>query len=148
MPAKRELDLAVVENLRNQGKTWQEIAVELGWNVSGLRCRLRQEGYLQREYRHDFIASKKRDEAADNADGVPIDWAWAEKMFMAGCELRDVAASFGVNEKYFSARYQKSAEAVHPDINFWIEQCRAKGRCALKLAQYETLLKRKLERNE
>lgn len=143
MPPKRELDIGRIKELRGNGATWQEIAVVLGWNVSALRARLRNDGYFATEYREKYLSAKKA-QFKDDLDGVPIDWNAAEKMFMAGCDAKDVAASFGVNETYFAERYAKSKQAVHPSLDFWIEQCRAQGRCALKLAQYEHLLKRRL----
>lgn len=144
MPAKRDLDMEAVKRLRESGATWQDVAGQLGWNVSALRERLQRDGYFAMEYKQKYTQNSPQIEVVD---GVPIDWESAEKLFMAGCEIKDVAAAFGVNEDYFAERYKKSANSALPALEYWVEQCRAKGRCALKLAQYEALLRRKVDVN-
>ena len=144
MPPKRELDVSKVKKLRDSGATWQDVAGELGWNVSALRERLQREGYFALEYREKY---NNQSPSIETVDGVSIDWEAAERMFMAGCEIKDVAASFGVNEDYFSERYKKCTKSALPSLEYWVEQCRAKGRCALKMAQYEALLKKRIDVN-
>lgn len=132
MTKKRELNLKEVQKLRNNGATWQNVANSLGWNMSALRDRLRREGYFEKPE----MLTQDDTPKEDNADGVFINWTTAENLLKAGCQVADVAATFGVSAEYFEKRYLASRFSRFSNFTAFLLSCRAAGRCELKEALF------------
>lgn len=132
MTKKRDLNIRDVQKLRNAGATWQNVAASLGWNMSALRDRLRREGYFEKPENLTQEDTPKE----DTADGVFISWTTAENLLKAGCQVADVAATFGVTADYFKSRYLKSRFSRFGNFESFLLSCRAAGRCELKEALF------------